>query len=270
MGRDDHISLAVFDWAGTIADFGCLAPVAAFVKAFADEGIAVSNEVARGPMGLDKKNHLRALLGEPQTSDAWTARTGRAWNEQDVDRLFGKYVRCQMDALAEHAALVPETLACVENLRRKNIQIGTTTGYFRDAAQFMARAGKEQGFHSACDVCAEDVPVGRPAPFMLYRVMEHLQVYPASHVMKVGDTVPDIEEGLMAGAWSIAVTDSSSQMGLGQKEWAALDEPTRADRRAAVRGKFTAAGAHYVVDSIAELPRILDSIDERLANGECP
>jgi phosphonoacetaldehyde hydrolase len=49
------IRLVVFDWAGTVIDFGCCAPVAAFRDAFAKLGVPVSVAEARAPMGLHKK-----------------------------------------------------------------------------------------------------------------------------------------------------------------------------------------------------------------------
>ena len=41
----------VFDWAGTMIDFGSFAPMGVFVKAFETFGIRASIEQARGPMG---------------------------------------------------------------------------------------------------------------------------------------------------------------------------------------------------------------------------
>ena len=48
----------VFDWAGTMIDFGSFAPMGVFVKAFEKFGITASIEQARAPMGAPKWNHI--------------------------------------------------------------------------------------------------------------------------------------------------------------------------------------------------------------------
>jgi phosphonoacetaldehyde hydrolase len=88
--------------------------------------------------------------------------------------------------------------------------------------------------------------------------------------VKVGDTVPDIGEGLSAGAWSVGVVRSSSDVGCTAPEWAALPPPEQRRRSASCRAKLLAAGAHAVVDTLAELPAVLDELDARLGRGERP
>ena len=50
----------IFDWAGTTVDFGCFAPVSAFVEAFRKAGIDVTLEETRAPMGKLKIEHIRS------------------------------------------------------------------------------------------------------------------------------------------------------------------------------------------------------------------
>jgi ABC-type sugar transport system ATPase subunit len=102
----------------------------------------------------------------------------------------------------------------------------------------------------------DDVPAGRPEPWMIFRVMEALRVYPPSSVVKVGDTLVDIEDGLNAGVWSVGVVDSSNLMGLTGEEFRALSDSERDERRAKVREAYRAAGAHAAVDTLAELPSL--------------
>jgi phosphonoacetaldehyde hydrolase len=100
--------------------------------------------------------------------------------------------------------------------------------------------------------------------------METLAVYPPAAVVKVGDTVPDVAEGHAAGAWSVGVVRSSSEVGCTAEEWAALAPPEQQRRSAGCREKLLAAGAHAVIDTLAELPAVLDDIDARLGRGERP
>ena len=137
------------------------------------------------------------------------------------------------------------------------------------AERVYAFAGR-QGYGPDNNVCADDVPAGRPAPWMIFRNMEALGVYPPSSVIKVGDTLPDIEEGRNAGVWSVGVTHTSSEVGCTQEEFAALDDAEREARVARAKEKLLSSGAHDIIDSAADLPVLLPVIEERSRNGETP
>jgi phosphonoacetaldehyde hydrolase len=93
---------------------------------------------------------------------------------------------------------------------------------------------------------------------MTYRNMERLGVYPPSAVVKIGDTVADIQEGLNAGAWSVGVTISGSEVGLSEEEWNGLSSAEQTAKRAKARQTLSAARAHAVIDTLAELPELVD------------
>ncbi len=85
-------------------------------------------------------------------------------------------------------------------------------------------------------------------------------------VVKYGDTISDIKEGVNAGVWSVGVILGSNEMGLTEDEVKQLPEAELKKRMAAVRNRMYAAGAHYVVDSICELPALIESINARMEN----
>ena len=88
--------------------------------------------------------------------------------------------------------------------------------------------------------------------------------------MKIDDTIPGIEEGLNAGMWSIGLAMSGNEIGLPLAEVQALDPGERERRRQRAYTRMYQGGAHYVVDSIAEVLPCLDDIEQRLARGERP
>ncbi len=59
------VKAVVLDWAGTVVDHGSRAPMGAFVRAFAEMGVAISIADARGPMGMAKADHIRAVWPPP-------------------------------------------------------------------------------------------------------------------------------------------------------------------------------------------------------------
>lgn len=264
------IQLVVFDWAGTTVDHGSVAPLAAFIRAFEAHGVKVTADQARRPMGLEKLDHLRTMLESEDVRKAWQAVHQRDWTEDDLKSLYDRFVPLQMEVIDQHCRLTPGLLTCVARLREHGIKIGATTGYFRAAAERVYLAAAEQGFTPDCCVCAEDVAAGRPAPWMIFQIMQTLDVFPPASVLKIGDTVPDIAEGLAAGCWSVGVMRTSSEVGCTETQWLELTEEERTSRLAHARHKLFAAGAHAVIETLRELPTLLDTINARIARGDRP
>jgi phosphonoacetaldehyde hydrolase len=265
-----QIKLVVFDWAGTTIDFGCMAPAGAFVAAFAARGVSVTLAEARGPMGLHKKDHIRAVLRTESVSAKWRAATGRDWTEADIDELYRDVTPRLLEAIARHSDLIPGVVSTVGALRSRGLKVAATTGYFRAAADAVRAAAKRQGYEPDFAICADDVPAGRPAPWMIFRCMEALNVYPPAAVLKVGDTPVDIEEGRNAGCWSAGVIDSSNEMGLTETELTALPQPDLGARRDNIRSRFCDAGAHAALPQLDYLPDLIDDLNVWLAGGERP
>jgi len=265
------IRLVIFDWAGTTVDHGCFAPVAPFVDALAHFGVQITLAEAREPMGVAKRDHLRALFEMPRVGQLWRAAHGRAWTEADLDRVYEEqFMPRQLESVRTHCRLIVGLLDSVAWLRERGIKIGTTTGYFAEAAQITWREAAAQGYAPDHNVSPADVPAGRPAPWMIYRNMEALGVYPPAAVVKIGDTVPDIEEGLAAGVWSVGVTRTGSDVGMTVEEFAALAPAGQHERVVRARQKLVSAGAHLVIDSVAEVPDLVTRINGFLADGERP
>ncbi|MBI3786101.1 MAG: phosphonoacetaldehyde hydrolase, partial [Deltaproteobacteria bacterium] len=153
---------------------------------------------------------------------------------------------------------------------RRNIKIGSCTGYVTEMMAVLVPAAAAKGFCPDAWVCASDVPTARPSPLMALLNLIRLDVGPVQACVKVGDTVADVEEGLNAGMWSVAVTLSGNEVGLTADELSALGRDERDKRRALAADKLARAGAHYVIDSVADLPSTIEDIDARLARGEAP
>ena len=88
MSLKTRFDLVIFDWAGTMVDFGCMAPVRALIDAFAQEGVEIHEIAARRDMGKAKADHVRGMLAHPDVEAAWRAKHGRAPNERDMESLI--------------------------------------------------------------------------------------------------------------------------------------------------------------------------------------
>jgi phosphonoacetaldehyde hydrolase len=260
----------VFDWAGTVVDFGSRAPMGAFVKAYAECGVDITVAEARGPMGRAKRDHIAALMALPRISAAWAARHGHAPGEADIDNVYEVFMPMNVAGAADFSDMIPGAVDPVRELRRRGLKTGSTTGYTREImAEVLPRAAAA-GYEPDNLVCAGDLAEGRPSPLMMCRTMADLGVYPPSAIVKVDDTTPGIAEGLAAGTWTVGITASGNEVGLSLEEWLALppaDRRVRADRAGDVLRR---AGVHYLIDTVAELVPVIDAIEHRMAAGHRP
>lgn len=264
------VRAVVFDWAGTTVDYGSRAPVEAFVETFRRRGVELSVREARGPMGAAKRDHIRSLLSEESVGERWREANGRLPSEEDVEAVYEEFLPLQIESAADHAKLIPGTAKVVGALRERGVGIGSSSGYGREIMAKILPAAREQGYEPDTLVCPPDVPAGRPYPWMMYRNAMDLGVYPMSACVKAGDTITDIEEGLNAGAWTVGFARGGNELGLSEEDAEALDPRKLAARLDGVYERMYRAGAHYVVDTIADLPVVLDSIEARLMSGERP
>lgn len=262
------VKAVILDWAGTVVDHGSRAPMGAFVSAFAEMGVGISIADARGPMGMAKADHIRAV--GRAVNAAWRARHGRDFDESDVQAIFAIFEPMNVAAIADHAALIPGVLDAIAALQARGIRIGSTTGYTRPIMAALAPLAAAQGFAPEVTVCAGDLAAGRPAPLQMWHAMAALGVWPAAAVVKVDDTPPGIGEGRAAGCWSIGLALTGNIAGWSAEELAHVPAAEVAAARARATAELTAAGAHLVVDSAAELPAAIAAIEARLAAGEGP
>lgn len=261
------LQAAIFDWAGTTVDFGCCAPALVFLEIFKRRGVEISIEQAREPMGRHKRDHIAAIAAMEPVAKKWESVHGTRPDDADVSSMFEEFIPLQIATLSQYSAVIPGTVEANAQLREKGLKIGSTTGYNAEMMEVVVAEAKKQGYAPDAMVCASDVHAGRPAPWMAFRNCELLNVFPMEAVVKVGDTVPDILEGLSAGMWTIGLTDTGNEMGLSLDEYRALDESSRAARRAKAATRFAQAGAHYIVEGIQAVPAVVDAINQRLARG---
>jgi phosphonoacetaldehyde hydrolase len=266
----ERVKAVVFDWAGTVIDYGSLAPMGAFVETFAEFGVAISIEEARGPMGTAKRPHIAAIMALPRVAKAWIDRHGHAATEADIDAVYAAFVPKNTAVAAHYANLIPGAAEVVAELRRNGVKIGSSTGYTREIMAEILPVAAAQGFKPDSLVCTGDTSDGRPTPFMLYKTLLNLEVWPAWSVIKVDDTEVGVAEGVNGGAWTVGVSVSGNCFGLSREDAAALAPADFAERRAAATKKLEDAGAHYVIDSVADLMPIVRKIEARLEQGEKP
>jgi phosphonoacetaldehyde hydrolase len=264
------IKAVVFDWAGTMVDFGCRAPVEALIAAFESEGVPITVAEARRDMGRAKPDHVRAILEDPSVAEAWTTAKGSAPAQADIDRIAVALGPLMSEAAAKFSELIPGAADVARGLRARGVRVGSGTGYTRAMMGEILPRAQAQGYAPELVVCAGETPSGRPSPLMVWEALVKLDAWPARNCVKVDDAEVGIEEGRAAGCWTIGVAASGNGVGLSLTDLEALDEASRRARIDAAGQSLTAAGAHMIVDTVADLPSALAEIERRIDAGQNP
>ena len=267
------LKAAILDWSGTTTDRYVIAPAVVFKEVFQKAGVPITMEEAREPMGLRKDLHIEAITKMPEVRKRWQHRYARPPNKKDVLKMFKDFVPAQIECLPEYSTIIPGTREAVDRLRGGlKLKIGVTTGFTRPMANVLLTALKAQGYEPDVDVTGDEVENGaRPQPFMVYENLERLGVFPIQSVVKVDDTVGGVGEGLNAGCWTVGLSRYSNYMNINSYEEESRLSDTEIERRNNQSRKILEeAGAHYVIDSIRELPDVCYEINQKLANGIHP
>jgi len=266
------VKAVILDWSGTVADAYVLAPAVVFVEVFKKQGVEVSMTEARGPMGLRKDLHIKAMTEIPEIRERWKGIHGSYPDQGDVDRMFADFVPMQLDCLRQYTALLPGVAEATQKLQKQGVKIGSTTGFVRSMVDILEEDAKKQGYVPDASVAGDEVVHGaRPKPFMVYKNLDMLDVHPIQSVVKVDDTVSGIGEAQEAGCWGVGVSRYSNYMDIDSLDQADRLSAAEIERRhEKTRDILRKAGAHYVIDSVADLPAVIDDINARLARGERP
>mgnify|MGYP001209322096 CR=1 FL=1 len=255
-----ELKAVVFDWAGTMIDFGSRAPVVALCKLFEAAGVPLAETEARTDMGKSKSDHIAALLAMPRIRQAWTEVHGKEPDAADAAALFARIGPMMREAARECTQLVPGAADVAAQLRAAGVKIGSCTGYTREMMADILPIAEQRGYKPDVVVCAGETAEGRPSPLMLWKNLVELGVWPATACVKVDDAEVGIAEGRAAGVWTIGVAASGNAVGLSLEDFEALSPEDRAARLDKARTGLEQAGAHLVIDTVADLPGALATL----------
>ena len=266
------VKALVLDWSGTTADAYVVAPAVVFVEVFKNQGVEISMAEARGPMGLRKDLHIKALTEDPVIAERWKGVHGKGPDQGDVDTMFADFVPLQLACLRKYTDLLPGVADVINRLQAGGLKIGSSTGFTRAMVDILEEEAAKQGYRPDASVAGDEVVHGaRPAPHMVYKNLDLMGIHTIQSVVKVDDTVSGVGEALNAGCWGVGVVRYSNYMDVDTPEQGAALSPAEIDRRMAItRDILEKAGAHYVIDSLADIEPVIEDINARLARGEKP
>ncbi|WP_281558142.1 phosphonoacetaldehyde hydrolase [Thalassomonas sp. RHCl1] len=268
----NKIEAVILDWAGTVVDYGSVAPTSIFVEAFKQAfNFDISLNEARIPMGMGKWDHIKALGLLPEVDARWRARFGQSMTDDTVDQIYQTFMPLQIAKVVEHAEPIAGVLETLEWLASQNIKIGSCSGYPRAVMEALVPVAADFGYKPDNYVASDDLaPGSRPGPWMALQNVIELGVKDVANCIKFDDSAPGVTEGLTAGMWSVGIAVTGNAIGLTEHEWQALTLDQQAELTTRAYNKLYQAGAHYVVDSLADATLVVQEIMARRTRGERP
>jgi phosphonoacetaldehyde hydrolase len=271
MTGTNRLQGVIFDWAGTVVDFGSLAPIRIFIEAFATFDVVLTPAQAGAPMGLSKREHIEALLAEPAIGAQWRRRFERDPTPADVDAIYARYMPMQIARIGAYSQPIPGAVQTLSSLRQRGLKLGSCSGYPRQVMDVLVPLARESAIQFDHVVAGDDLPAGgRPGAYMALANMIALRLPDVRACVKVDDTASGVEEGRNAGMWSVGLALSGASAGLTLQEYRAASPGELEEVRTRAAESLLRAGAHVVIDTVADLPQTLDVIERRIRQGEKP
>jgi phosphonatase-like hydrolase len=227
------IELVVFDIAGTtVKDKGEIA--IAFQIALKEFGYDIPKSAILPLMGYKKPEAIRMMLDEYELDE-------KVVTHELIDAIHEEFISAMIEYYNTDNAVeaFEQTESIFAVLKSKGIKIGLDTGFSNAIASvIIEKLGWLKDGKIDCLVCSDEVPLGRPHPYMIEKIMHQTGVYETQHVIKVGDTEVDVNEGRNANCkYSIGITT-----GAFTKEELAPYEPS------------------FIIDQLQDLLPIVESV----------
>ena len=189
-----NYSLVVFDMAGTtVRDKGDVAD--AFMRAFQQFEIEVPEEEVNKVMGWRKIDAIQLLLSKYHPAK-------EKISQVLVDQIHDLFIDNMVTFYEQDEELQPmqDAEELFTSLKEKKLKVALNTGFTRRITDVILKKLQWDNSNLIDYVIASDeVPEGRPYPFMIQQLMQNSGITNAAQVVKVGDTEVDVQEGRNAG-----------------------------------------------------------------------
>ena len=274
------IKACIFDLGGTIVDHYSLTPLIAFRKAFKNRGVELCPSLIRQDMGLNKMDHIDKIFEDSNVRKQWFGRNLEKIDDRTKKELFKNFSNIQKIETIERMKIIPQTKKCIQYLQDNDILTGVTTGFDYEQTmrvKSLLEVGNIYLDSYVSSTCLEKP--ARPKPYMIHKNMDNLDISDSRRIIKIDDTVSGIQEGLNAGCLTVGVARGSIYMGVDKYEDMmrldnvimdgsnnySLNYHNQKEKLKKSREILEKSGAHYVIDTLEELPGIIEHIN-RMGN----
>ena len=257
------IRLAVFDLGGTIVDKYSLSPFISLKQAFKRKRIRVNNHLIYKDMGMNKHEHIEEILNDKYTRRIWFKLYGQYPNSSSVMSVYDEFIKYQMDEGISNIEILPETKKCIKWLGENNISTGVTTGFSKPIMSAIREKLLDENIHLDKYVSSTCLgKPGRPNPHMMNEIINSLSISDTRRVIKIDDTVVGLQEGKNVGTLTVGVAKWGTNMKMTDYDQDKnMSKEEYVERLKSSREALWSANPDYVIDSLDELPRIINHIN---------
>lgn len=262
----------VFDWSGTLIDKYSIIPINSMKDTFQKHNINIKHSDFIEKFGTKTDIHIKNIINKHHISEKWKINKGKYPNDNDIQTIYDDYIINLLDHLENDTVLISDSKNIINMFQNIGIKIGITTNYNQEMVKIILKHITKHKINIDSYVTTEQVSNNiRPEPFMIYKNLDNMNIYPIQSVVKVDSTIFGIQEALEAGCWSIAVTQSSVYMNIeNMSDEKYLKDNDFHQKLQHSRNILLQSGAHYVINTIKELPEVIDDINCRIYRGEKP
>ena len=257
------IKACIFDLGGTIVDRYSLTSSLSLKKLFSNRGLSVNNQLIQKNIGMNKEDHILTIMNQRFVADQWLQRYNDYPDEFDMRILFNEFNEIQCEHSDKMIDILPETKDCISYLRFNYIKTGCTTSFNKENMEIIKDKLERNNIELDSYVSSTCLnKQSRPHPDMIQKNMDNLGITYPNQVMKIDDTVVGIEEGKNAGCITVGVARWSINMNINNINDAYyLGIHEIQDQLKESRKVLKGSGADYVIDTLDELPRIIEDIN---------
>jgi phosphonoacetaldehyde hydrolase len=256
------IRLAVFDLGGTIVDKYSLSPFISLKHAFQRKRININNNLIFKDMGMNKYEHIKEILNDKYVMRNWFKLYGQYPNKNSTMSVYNEFIHYQMTEGIKNIDILPETKSCIQWLNKNNISTGVTTGFPRPIMNSIKDKLIDEDIHIDNYVSSTCLgKPGRPNPHMMYEIINKLSICDPKRVLKIDDTCVGVQEGKNAGALTVGVAKWSTNMKMTEYN-DNISKEEYVERLKCSREALWESNPDYVIDSLDELPKIINHINQ--------
>ena len=257
------IKACIFDLGGTIVDRYSLIPLLSLKKVFNNRGISINNSLIKDCIGEHKKDYIPKIVNHKFISNQWFQRYDDYPDEFDMNILHNDFHMAQNEYLDQMVDVLPETKECINYLNFNYINTGVTTELNKEDMNIIKNKLQNRKIFLDSYISSTCL-YGQPynPSYMIQQTMENLGIMNPKQIIKIDDTEIGIEEGKLAGCLTVGVARWSINMGIITIDDAyGLSIYEIQDQLKNSRKILRDSGADYVIDTLDELPRIIEEIN---------
>ena len=263
------IKACIFDLGGTIVDRYSMSTFNALHRAFTKYRLPIRDNLIYNDMGLEKTEHIHKILFDPHISRSFLKQYHEYPDTDDTYMILNEFNKIQKESLKD-IDIIPETKDIIDYLRERNILVGVTTGFDKEITDIIINQLDKNDIKIDKYVSSSclDAP-SRPYPHMINHIMKDFKIDNPYEVIKLDDTIIGIKEGKMASTWTAGIARWSTNMKIKTKdEFNDLSLFEQDKRLNESREILKSSESNYVLDTLDELPEIIQRLDFGLSFGD--